>query len=73
MVTKRSGFIQALLASLKAPGHCQDWGFGAVGIAIFNPILLDNSQAPNAAHKLSGPELGPTQSPALTRALLRSA
>jgi hypothetical protein len=49
MVTKRSGFIQALLASLKALGHCQDWGFGAVGIAIFNPILLDNSQAPNAS------------------------
>jgi hypothetical protein len=35
-VTKRSGFIQALLASLKAPGPCQDWGFGAVSVAIFN-------------------------------------
>ncbi|MBE7550086.1 MAG: hypothetical protein HS126_03285 [Anaerolineales bacterium] len=43
-MTKRSGFIQALLASLKAPGHCQEWGLGAGGVAIFNLILLDNSQ-----------------------------
>jgi hypothetical protein len=46
-VTKRSGFIQALLASLKAPGHGQDWRSSAVGVAIFNLILLDNSQASN--------------------------